>query len=452
MAEKRNPMATASDKLLRTGLTIRTEPYGLNCKVEEFLGAGTQGEVYGAKLGGDAVALKWYFREWATAEQRSALEILIRKEVPNDRFLWPIALATSENVSGFGYIMPLREPRFASIVALMTRNVEPTFRTLTTAGLHLAHCYLQLHSQGLCYRDISFGNVFFEPTAGDILICDNDNVTVNGTAKAGVLGTPRFMAPEVVRGEALPNIESDLYSLATLLFYMFMLHHPLEGKKEREIKCLDPPAMTRLYGTDPIFIFDPNDRSNAPVAGEHDNAITFWPIYPQFLRDRFITAFTDGIRNPQNGRVRESQWRGDMVRLRDAIIYCQACAAENFYDIQMMTAANKASPPCWRCGKDVQVPPRIRIGKDILVALNHDTKLFPHHIDGARMYDFSQPVAAVERHPYNPNIWGLKNLSGDRWVCTAAGEADRDVAPGRSVTLAPGIKINFGKSQGEVRL
>jgi hypothetical protein len=134
------------------------------------------------------------------------------------------------------------------------------------------------------------------------------------------------MAPEVVRGEALPNIESDLYSLATLLFYMFMLHHPLEGKKEREIKCLDPPAMTRLYGTDPIFIFDPNDRSNAPVAGEQDNAIAFWPIYPQFLRDRFITAFTDGIRNPQNGRVRESQWRGDMVRLRDAIIYCQACA------------------------------------------------------------------------------------------------------------------------------
>jgi eukaryotic-like serine/threonine-protein kinase len=143
MAEKRNPMATASDKLLRTGLTIRTEPYGLNCKVEEFLGAGSQGEVYGAKLDGGAVALKWYFREAATAEQRSALEILIRKEAPNDRFLWPIALATSENVPGFGYLMPLREPRFASIVALMTRRVEPTFRAVATAGLHLAHCYLQ---------------------------------------------------------------------------------------------------------------------------------------------------------------------------------------------------------------------------------------------------------------------------------------------------------------------
>ena len=50
----------------------------------------------------------------------------------------------------------------------------------------------------------SFGNAFFDPDNGDVLIADNDNVSVDGAGVLGVLGTPRFMAPEVVRGEAVP--------------------------------------------------------------------------------------------------------------------------------------------------------------------------------------------------------------------------------------------------------
>src|SRR3954452_6732203 len=148
----------------------------------------------------------------------------------------------------------------------MKRRGWTSFRALATAGLELADSYLQLHARGLCYRDISFGNVFFDPESGDVLICDNDNVAVDGSATAGVLGTPRFMAPEVVRGEVLPSTQTDLYSLAVLLFYMLTVHHPLEGAREAAIRCLDLPAMTRLYGTEPLFIFDPRDASNRAVA------------------------------------------------------------------------------------------------------------------------------------------------------------------------------------------
>jgi hypothetical protein len=84
--------------------------------------------------------------------------------------------------------------------------------------------------------------------------------------------------------------------------------------------------------------------------------------------------------------------------------------------------------------------------------LNHDTKLYPHHIDDGRMYDFSAPVAAVAAHPANPNIWGLKNLSQDKWFLTAADGGVREVEPTRSVTLAVGTKIQFGKIEGEIRL
>ena len=62
------------------------------------------------------------------------------------------------------------------------------------------------------------------------------------------------MAPEIVTGKAKPSRNTDLFSLAVLLFYMFMLNHPLEGKREARIKCMDIPAMNMLYGTDPLCI------------------------------------------------------------------------------------------------------------------------------------------------------------------------------------------------------
>ncbi len=436
-------------EILKPGQVVQMITSGSPCTVKKFLGGGGQGEVYLADLDGQDMALKWYFPHQATAYQREALETLIKMGQPNDKFLWPLQLSESPDVPGFGYIMPLRTARFKGIVDLMKRRIEPSFRALATAGLILADSYYQLHAKGLCYRDISFGNVFFDPHTGETLVCDNDNVAIDGHAQGGILGTPRFMAPEVVRGEALPSSHTDLFSLAVLLFYMFMVHHPLEGKRETAIKCLDLPAMNKLYGTEPLFIFDPNDTSNAPLPGHHDNALAFWPLYPQFLRARFTEAFTVGLLTPEK-RVRETVWRGDMVRLRDAILYCAACGVENFYDIDTLRTNNTLAP-CWGCGATLHTPPRLRI-EDRIIMLNHDTQLFPHHVDDARMYDFTQPIAEMSQHPNDPQIWGLKNLSDIKWVITTAEGTVSDVESGRSARLAVGTRINFGKKEGEIRV
>jgi len=421
---------------------------GQTCRIDAFLGGGGQGEVYKATLNGKPVALKWYFPQSATPEQRAALTTLMQRGAPNDRFLWPFSLASAKGIADFGYVMSLREPRFKSLFDLMTRRIEPSFYALVTAGMELAHSFLQLHAKGLCYRDISFGNVFFDPKTGEILICDNDNVAIDGQASALILGTPRFMAPEIVRGEAAPDSRTDLFSLSVLLFYLLMGHHPLEGAKEAQIKCFDLPAMNKLYGFEPLFIFNPKDKSNFPQQGYHDNALIFWEIYPRFLQEVFVKAFTDGLKDP-TARVRESEWRQTLVRLRDSLIYC-ACGAENFYDRDALQANNTLNA-CWSCKKIPTPPPRIRLERQV-VMLNHDTKLYPHHIDPQRAYDFSQPQAEISRHPKDPNLWGLKNLSGEKWVATLTDGAVKDIEPGRSVTLANGTRINFGKIKGEIRV
>lgn len=409
--------------------------------IDTFLGAGTQGEVYRAHANGKAVAIKWYFPHYIQNDQQlhQRLENAIRKGSPDNNFLWPLELVTQPNNAGFGYVMPLRAANFKSIVDLMRRRAEPSFYALISACLQLSESFLQLHAKGLCYRDINFNNVFFDPNTGDILICDNDNVDVNG-ATGAINGTPRFMAPELVRGDAPPNTESDLFSLSILLFYMLMLHHPLEGKKEASIRCFDQSAMNRLYGTEPLFIFDPQDTSNAPVVGLHDNALVYWGLYPQFLRDVFTRAFTTGIKD-QHGRIRENEWRVILINLRDSLFYCR-CGGQNFYDVN--TVNN-----CWACNNALVYPPRLRIN-NIDVMLNHDTKLYAHHTDQSQKFNFSTPQAAVNRHPQDPNRWGLQNLSNSAWTITLPDNSVKTVDPQRSVNLAAGISINFGNITAEI--
>src|SRR5260221_1793039 len=181
-------------QLLKAGQVVKTDTLGTTIRVLRSLGSGGQGEVYEANLSGKAVALKWYFPKSATPEQRKILKRLIRNGPPNGTFLWPMDIVTVAHVTGFGYIMPLREARFKSIINLMKRRINPTFRVLTTVGFQLADSYLQLHAKGLCYRDISYNNIHFDPATADIRIGDNDNISVDNHAKGGILGTPRFMA------------------------------------------------------------------------------------------------------------------------------------------------------------------------------------------------------------------------------------------------------------------
>lgn len=444
------------NELLQIGQSVR-DATAAEWRVEQFIGAGSQGEVYRARRAGRDQALKWYFPDAAIAEQRAQLQRLVLKGPPDPRFLWPLAVAEGGH-AGFGYVMPLREARFRGFRDLVNGQLDPSLRVLAMVGFHLSDAFHQLHAAGLCYRDISFGNAFLDPGTGEVAICDNDNVTIDDGSWSGVLGTPDFMAPEVVTGHARPSAETDRHSLAVLLFYLLHVHHPLFGRRMLDIHCLDGAAKYRLCGSEPLFIFDPTDDSNRAVGRNVDpygeagaNALAYWPIYPSFLREAFLRAFTAGLRDPQHGRVRETEWRRDMVRLRDAVFYCHHCGAENFYDEKRLRENGDAGA-CWRAGclQALRLPYRIRLGRNV-VLLRHDGQLFPHHVDPDAAYDFSAPVAEVVIHPQT-KLWGLRNLGGSSWTAQVPRGSLTAVPPGQSVTLVPGLKVNFGHTEGEVRL
>lgn len=451
--------------LLHPNQVIVSDLKGLTCRVQKYLGGGTQGEVYTATIGGRTAAIKWYFVENLPEDRESQfynMQRLVKAGSPNPMFLWPIDLVTSPDVEGYGYIMPLREPRFKSVIDWMYRRVNPTFDSLLTAGYNMASGFYDLHAAGMCYRDINFGNIFIDFATGDVAICDNDNAAPDGSNSL-VLGTPDFMAPEIVRGEAKPSTYSDLFSLAVLLFYTFYINHPLYGRKVLSVHSLDNASKHILCGTEPLFIFDPNDKSNEAVPMEEDklgeagaNALKFWNVYPRFFRDMFTRSFTLGLKDP-GARVRETEWKDAMITARNLLMHCPSCGVENFYDAEKVHADLSGmvpeGQPCWHCGAVIKTPARIRLTTQAnarsLVVLEEGKKLFPHHTDD-RAYDFSAPSAVVVKHPQTGAL-GLANANGSSWNASL-GEKKAEISPGKIAPLATGLQIDFGKIKAEVKL
>src|SRR5260370_22609328 len=100
--------------------------------------------------------------------------------------------------------MPRMESRFYSFAQLVSRPEQPPFRTVIAIGRQLVTAFEALHSAGLCYRDISFGNLWVDPDAAEVAIIDNDNVGLD-SGEVCVWGTLRFMAPEVAMQQAAPS-------------------------------------------------------------------------------------------------------------------------------------------------------------------------------------------------------------------------------------------------------
>ena len=431
---------------------VLTTPGGAKLRVEETFGSGAQGEVYRVSTDRGDRAVKWYHPNMATRDQRDIIETLVGRRLNDSRFLWPQALVTdTTGPSGsFGYLMAVRPKEFHDLPALFRREVKGiTSRKLTIVALHTAEAFLALHAQGRAYRDINYGNLFFNPANGDILICDNDNA-VEENKDTGIWGTSEFMAPELMRQDtgARPSQQTDLHALAVLLFMLLMNHHPLLGKAEFDIRCFDDKAMKKLYGTAPVFLFDPGNASNRPVPGEQDTVIANWRVCPPVLRKLFTQAFTVGLIRPDQ-RVRETVWRDTFSQVYDSIVECGHCGRSNYVD----PGANPPPVSCWKCDRTVALPPRLEVVRDEQsrrisrsIRLSQDAKIFPHHLQRTvSRHDYSQPVGEVEAHPSEPGKFGLRNSTGKSWrVHNEATRSLQDVPPGKRANLRPGLLIEFG--------
>jgi serine/threonine protein kinase len=177
---------------------------------------------------------------------------------------------------------------------LLPEEEKGNFRGYLSSCIVMARAVRKMHSAGLAHSDLSNKNVLIDPRNGKACLTDVDSLVVPGFAPPTVIGTPGYIAPEVVAGRGQPCIETDLHALAVLLYETLLIRHPLIGPK---VHSMDPEECERLAtGERALFIEHPTDRSNWPTPPP---PIPYQRLGPHLER-LFYRAFAASLHQPKN--------------------------------------------------------------------------------------------------------------------------------------------------------
>ena len=415
---------------------------GKSAKIVQELGRGGQGIVYLVDVDGAKYALKWYLTpqtDWFYNNIKNNSSRL----APSPNFLWAVTI--TKKIDGvFGYIMPLRKDGYKELgdyfcADRKTGKMRATFKSFTAmlnAAINICNAFGRLHIEGFSFQDINEGGFFINPETGDVLICDTDNIVANNSGAGFDGGKPRYMAAEVVDG-GHPNTNSDLFSLAIILYRIFILDHPLEGKLTASYPCLDDQTERFLYGKGAVFTFDSNDDRNRP-SHIHRNANLRWSMCPPSLQKMFQSALGHEAIIDPNKRVRDNEWKRLFVKLRRELIVCHNKKHSSDLDFMYELASN-ASPICPFCKQETPVTCKMVFdGTNEEYVLTRHKKLY--------LGDSTIPVGYCRIRTVDGRTdLGIQNLSGDTWrIQTATGKINT-LPPNELMPLRNGMYIRFNQ-------
>lgn len=416
---------------------------GGDAKIVKKLGEGGQGAVYLVDYNGKPFALKWYHAGRMKNEDmfRQNLSQNVSDGSPSPKFLWPQFMAKPTQGS-FGYLMEVFPQGYTSFPKILLAQAGFTcMEAMVNASLNLINAFRDLHRTGKGYQDLNDGGFVIRLGDGDVLICDCDNVAPHGVS-LGIAGKQGYMAPEVVRGDERPNMNTDKYSLSVILFKLLTRSDPLEGKRVVDSVCLSEATERKHYGEAPLFIYDPNDASNRPVPGVHNNAVRFWPLLPSYIRDAFVTSFTDGLMDPSK-RLPDNEWQKLFIRFKEDLITCPGCGNEKLLSGFRADGGDIACPSC---GAKYAAPLTLAL-KRYKVRLFPSAKLYRYHTESdsndLNSEDYITQTGLVIPNKKDPTRFGIRNLSGGQWFVAKPGEKAEPLETNGVVLIAKGTKITF---------
>ncbi len=308
-----------------------------------------------------------------------------------DLFCWPTS--TVEHNGRTGIIVPVYQKHFffkkgynpaaAQIASIAGKEKEgkwfasPQFRSKNfklhldaselgdwfkffLIGIRISRAVRRMHAAGLAHSDLSYKNVLIDPCTGNAAIIDIDGLVVPGKYPPDVVGTPDFIAPEVMStlhlpkndpNRKLPRIETDRHALAVMIYMYLLYRHPLRGGK---VNDTDPQKDEELsMGSKALFIEHPTDKSNRPKLNQVKPTHLPWAdvqkipytVCGPYLKALFDKAFIDGLHNPAM-RPTANDWEEALIKTTDLMQPCQNPSCEQ----KWFVFDNTTKPACPFCG------------------------------------------------------------------------------------------------------
>lgn len=205
-------------------------------RVRRLVGSGAMGEVYEASRH-QRVAIKIMHQELAeqdTSRERFLREVQLMQAVKHPHIV-PIL-----DFGWYGRRLFLVMPFIDSITlkeALMFRQYTPL--RVWTIVEPLSQALQHIHLQGIVHRDLKPSNILLASPTEHVFLADfglgkRPGLDVQITEAGFIVGTPRYMSPEMAGGEEV-DLRADIYSLGVLLYQLLLNQLPFDGSDETAI-------------------------------------------------------------------------------------------------------------------------------------------------------------------------------------------------------------------------
>lgn len=461
--------------------------------VDEIIGSGAMKDVY---FSPDKKYVVAFYRKPPDNNARERLENITgiyREKIFDDKygdywqrlFCWPTTIV--EWIGKTGLVCPAyekdfffqsgrfkgkeKEGKWFASAKLRNRFLEPEEKgdwlKHLQMCLSIARAVRRMHAAGLAHSDLSYKNVLVDPQTGRACIIDIDGLVVPGKYPPDVVGTPDFIAPEVMATRSLekdkrklPNIDTDRHALAVLIYMYLLYRHPLRGSK---VNDLDPAIDEELsMGSKALFIEHPTDKSNRPDLAQLDKSelpqrdIGQMPykLVGPYLHKLFDKAFIHGLHDPRE-RPTAADWETAIIKTLDLLQPCQNKKCE----YKWFVFDNTKKPKCPFCGTEYhgQLPvlnlyysPKDGLYKpeDYRLMVYDKQSLYPWHVNR-----FVVPNEKLEKEAKKPV--GDFHFHKGKWILINRNLPDmkdvsekKDIPKGQSVELTEGRKILLSSESG----
>ena len=335
--------------------------------------------------------------------------------------------------------------------------------------IRISRAVKRLHSAGLAHSDLSYKNVLVDPTTGKASIIDIDGLVVPGKYPPDVLGTPDFIAPEVMAtknlkiedpNRKLPSIATDRHALGVMIYMYLLYRHPLRGGKVNDLDSAKDEELS--MGVKALFIEHPTDKSNKVKVNQlHPNQLPQgdtdkipYTVCGPYLKELFNKTFIDGLHNPAL-RPTADEWEQALLKTVDLM---QPCQNPNCW-YKWFVFDNSTKPKCPFCGTEYkgQLPvlnlyyspkPGVFKPENYRLMVYDKQLLYMWHVN--RFVNANEKTTAEQKIPV-----GDFHFHNGKWILINRNlkdmydkDVDRKIGIGEAVDLTEGKKILLSKEDG----